>query len=125
MPEDVGHFGAENRVSERRPIVVLVTAPSADGAAKIARTLVEEHLAACVNIVPGIRSIYRWEGRVADDPEWLLVIKTGRRCFAELEARVLALHPYSVPEVIAVEIVEGSKPYLDWLVSVVSLHPVD
>jgi periplasmic divalent cation tolerance protein len=111
-------------VSERRPIVVLVTAPSADGAATIARTLVEEHLAACVNIVPGIRSIYRWEGQVAEDPEWLLVIKTECRRFGELEARVRALHPYSVPEVIAVEIVEGSKPYLDWLVGAVSLHGV-
>ncbi|HSD11158.1 MAG TPA: divalent-cation tolerance protein CutA [Candidatus Binatia bacterium] len=109
-------------MSEKLPIVVLVTAPSADGAAEIARALVEERLAACANIVPGVRSIYRWEERVADDSEWLLVIKTERTRFAELEARVRTLHAYSVPEVIAVEIVEGSKPYLDWLLGAVSVR---
>jgi periplasmic divalent cation tolerance protein len=104
-------------VSDKRAIVVLVTAGSADNAAQIARALVEERLAACANIVPGVRSIYRWEGRIADDSEWLLIIKTERTRFAELEARVRTLHAYSVPEVIAVEIVEGSKPYLDWLLA--------
>ncbi len=96
-------------------IVVLMTAGSAESAEKIARALVEERLAACVNVVPGIRSIYRWQGSVADDAEWLLVAKTARSCFAALEARVRALHSYEVPEVIAIEIVEGSAPYLDWL----------
>jgi periplasmic divalent cation tolerance protein len=102
-------------VSQIRPIVVLVTAGSADDAGRIARALVEERLAACANIVPGVRSIYRWEGRLVDDAEWLLVIKTERTRFAALEARVRALHTYTVPEVIALEIVEGSKPYLEWL----------
>ena len=103
-----------------KPIVVLVTAGSADNAAEIARALVGERLAACANIVPGVRSIYLWEGRIADDSEWLLLIKTERTRFAELEARVRTLHAYSVPEVIAIEIVEGSKPYLDWLLGAIA-----
>jgi periplasmic divalent cation tolerance protein len=105
----------EDRVSDKRPIVVLATAGSADEAGRIARALVEEGLAACANIVAGVRSIYRWEGRIVDDTEWLLVIKTEQARFAALEARVRALHSYTVPEVIAVEIVDGSKPYLEWL----------
>ena len=111
----VGFRATEEGVSSKRPIVVLVSAGSADNAGQIARALVEERLAACVSIVPGVRSIYRWEGQIVDDAEWLLVIKTERKRFAELEARVRALHAYTIPEVIALEIVEGSKPYLDWL----------
>jgi len=96
-------------------IVVLVTAGSAESAEKIARALVEERLAACVNVIPGIRSIYRWQGRVADDAEWLLVAKTGRSRFAELEARVRALHSYEVPEVIMLPVVGGAADYLAWI----------
>ena len=99
----------------RRGIVVLVTAGSRQTADTIARALVAERLAACVNVLPGIRSIYRWRRRVADDAEWLLLIKSRRSRFAALAARVHALHPYEVPEVVALEIVEGSAPYLRWL----------
>lgn len=102
-------------MSEQRPIVILVTAGSGENAEAIARALVDERLAACVNILPGMRSIYRWQGRIADDSELLLVIKTERGRFAAVESRVRALHTYEVAEVIALEIVEGSKPYLDWL----------
>ena len=102
-------------MTQKQPIVVLVTAGSADDAGRIARALVEERLAACANIVSGVRSIYRWEGRLVDDAEWLLFIKTERARFAALEARVRALHTYTVPEVIALEVVEGSEPYLEWL----------
>ena len=104
-------------MSEHEPIVVLVTAGSAENAEAIARALVEQRLAACVNVLSGVRSIYRWQGRVADDSEWLLVVKTERGHFAAVESRVRALHTYEVAEVIALEIVEGSKPYLDWLVA--------
>lgn len=97
------------------PIAVFVTAPSAEKAVAIGRTLVEERLAACVNIVPGLRSIYRWEGQVQDEPEVLLVIKTERSRFEALRARVVALHDYSCPEVIALEIATGHTPYLDWI----------
>lgn len=96
-------------------LVVLVTTPTPDRAAEIARALVEERLAACGNVVPGLRSIYRWEGRVQDDAEALLVLKTTRARFEALRARVLALHPYEVPEVIALPVEAGSAPYLAWL----------
>jgi periplasmic divalent cation tolerance protein len=96
-------------------IVVFVTAGSEAEAETIARALVEERLAACVNILPPIRSIYRWEGKVADDQEWLLFIKTRAQRFSAVEARVKALHSYQVPEVIALPIVQGAEGYLRWL----------
>jgi len=96
-------------------LVVLVTAPSAEAAAGIARALVEERLAACGNVVPGLRSIYRWEGKVHDDAEALLVLKTTRSRFPALRDRVLALHPYEVPEVLALPVEEGSEKYLAWV----------
>jgi periplasmic divalent cation tolerance protein len=96
-------------------LVVLVTAPTPERAAEIARALVEERLAACGNVVPGLRSIYRWEGKVQDEPEALLVLKTTRARFEALRARVLALHPYQVPEVIALPVEAGSAPYLAWI----------
>jgi periplasmic divalent cation tolerance protein len=98
-------------------IVVLVTTPTPERAAEIARTLVEERLAACGNVVPGLRSIYRWEGKVQEDAEALLLLKTTRGRFEALRERVLALHPYDVPEVIAVPVEAGSAPYLAWIAS--------
>ena len=97
-------------------VVVLVTTPSAEKAAQIARALVEEKLAACGNVLPGIRSIYRWEGKVQEDEEALLVLKAPRKRFEELRDRVLALHPYQVPEVIALPIEAGHDAYIDWIV---------
>ena len=96
-------------------IAILVTASSMDEAANIGRTLVEEGLAACANIVEGVRSIYRWKGEVCDDRECLMVIKTTAANFDAIEKRVRELHSYEVPEVIALTIVKGSKPYLDWV----------
>ncbi len=96
-------------------LVVLVTTPSPERAAEIARALVEERLAACGNVVPGLRSIYRWEGKVQDDAEALLVLKTTRARFEALRDRVLALHPYEVPEVIALPVEAGSAAYLAWI----------
>ncbi len=96
-------------------VVVFVTAPDADAAANLAKTLVTEKLVACVNIVPGLRSIYAWEGKVCDEVEVLCVMKTRRALFAAVRERVLALHPYEVPEIIALPLVEGSAPYLAWL----------
>ncbi|MDP2168585.1 MAG: divalent-cation tolerance protein CutA [Thermodesulfovibrionales bacterium] len=96
-------------------IVVFVTAPSEEEAAKMARALVEERLAACVNIIKGIRSIYRWEGKIVDDAEALMVIKTKKALFDALIKRVKELHAYSVPEVIAMPIAAGSEDYLGWL----------
>lgn len=97
------------------PIVVLVTCGSEEEAVRIARALVEESLAACANLVSPVRSIYRWEGKIWDEKEWLLIIKTQRQRFEELMERVEALHSYSVPEIISLPVVEGSVPYLRWL----------
>jgi periplasmic divalent cation tolerance protein len=96
-------------------LIVFVTAPSAEKAAAMARVLVEERLAACVNIVPAVRSIYRWEGKVFDEAEALMVVKTLRERFEELRARVVSLHEYSCPEVVALPIERGHEPYLRWL----------
>ena len=96
-------------------LVVLVTTPTPERAAEIARAVVEERLAACGNVVPGLRSIYRWEGKLQDEGEALLVLKTTRARFEALKERVLALHPYQVPEVIALPVQAGSAPYLAWI----------
>jgi periplasmic divalent cation tolerance protein len=97
------------------PLVVLVTASSPDEAARLARALVDERLAACVNVIPGLRSIYRWQGQVEEADEVLLIVKTARHLLAPLTERVRTLHSYSVPEVIALPITGGSAPYLEWL----------
>ena len=97
------------------PIIVLVTCGSEEEALKIANTLVEDHLAACVNLVSPIRSIYRWEGKVWDEKEWLLIIKTQKQRFGEVEKKVKSLHSYSVPEIISLPIIEGSSSYLNWI----------
>ena len=97
------------------PIAVLVTCGSEEEALKIANTLVQDHLAACVNLIAPIRSIYRWEGKIWDEKEWLLVIKTQKHRFEELEKRVKSLHSYSVPEIISLPITEGSSAYLNWI----------
>lgn len=96
-------------------LVVLVTTPTPERAAEIVRTLVEERLAACGNVVPGLRSIYRWEGEVQDEAEALLVLKTTRDRFGAMRERLLALHPYEVPEVLALAVEAGSATYLAWL----------
>jgi periplasmic divalent cation tolerance protein len=98
-------------------IVVLVTVGSAEEGERIAEALVGEQLAACVNLVGPIRSIYAWKGEVQRDEERLLIIKTRAARFADLERRVRALHSYDTPEVIALPISAGSQPYLDWLLS--------
>jgi periplasmic divalent cation tolerance protein len=96
-------------------VVVLCTCPDEETAKRIARTLVGERLAACVNILSGIRSIYRWQGNVESGVESLLIIKSRGAAYPEIEARVLELHPYELPEVIAVPITAGSTGYLSWI----------
>ncbi len=96
-------------------LVVLVTAPSAEKAAELGRVLVSERLAACANVLPGIRSIYWWDGKVQDEAEALVLLKTTRARFEALRDRVLALHPYQVPEVVALRIEAGSEKYLEWI----------
>ncbi len=97
--------------------VVVMTAPSEDVAASIAKTLVEEGLIACANLVPRVRSIYRWEGATHDEAETLVMMKTATARLARLVERVKALHPYSVPEVLELAVRSGSQPYLDWVLA--------
>jgi periplasmic divalent cation tolerance protein len=102
------------------PIVVLTTTDSPELAQQIATALVEAGEAACVNIVPGIRSIYRWEGQLYDEGELLLVIKSRAERFEEVRSRIRQLHSYQVPEVIALPIKTGDPEYLHWLSQVTS-----
>jgi periplasmic divalent cation tolerance protein len=96
-------------------IIVYVTAGSPAEGDRLARALVDERLAACVNRIATVQSVYRWEGKLEQSEEQLLIIKTQRRLFAALEKRVRALHSYSVPEIVALPIIEGSQDYLRWL----------
>ncbi len=96
-------------------VVVLVTAGSAEECGKIARSLVEKRLAACVNILGPVRSVYRWEGKVEDEQEHLMVMKTEQKRFGALRGEVERLHSYDTPEVICLPIAEGSEKYLNWL----------
>lgn len=101
-------------------IVVFITVSNEDEAAKIAKLLVEAKLAGCVNIIKNIRSIYIWQGKIEDEPEVLMIAKTEKKLFSALSAKVRELHSYTVPEIIALPIVEGSEDYLKWLKEVVS-----
>ena len=96
-------------------IVVLTTCDSEKDAEKLAHNLVEQHLAACVNILPKGRSVYRWEAKIEDTAEWLVLIKSRRDLFAVLRAEIQKVHTYEVPEIIALPIVDGAEPYLEWL----------
>ncbi len=95
--------------------IVLTTADSEDEAHTIARHLVEHQLAACVNIVPGIESIYRWQGKVESSREWLLLIKTTAEKFDGVRDAIQELHSYELPECVAIAIENGSAEYLDWI----------
>jgi periplasmic divalent cation tolerance protein len=133
-PPDPGHnrypFGADSMDSLRLPanaplryvagmptetLVVLCTLPDRSHAYRIAHTLIEEQLAACVNIIPGVSSVYRWRDKVHQDEEILLLIKTAQPVFDRLEQRIRALHPYELPEIIAVPVRTGQAEYLQWI----------
>src|SRR3954469_18287083 len=96
-------------------LLVLTTLPNPDAAAQVARTLVGEKLAACANILPAVRSIYRWQGQVQDEAETLVLIKTQRQHFQRRKNGVPERHPFEVPEVIALPLEAGRQPYLDWI----------
>jgi periplasmic divalent cation tolerance protein len=95
--------------------IVLVTAGSSEEAATIGRTLIEERLVACANIVPGIRSIYRWKGKIYDEQEFLIIIKTRTSHFEAVQKRVKELHSYEVPEIISFPVAQGLPQYLEWV----------
>jgi periplasmic divalent cation tolerance protein len=96
-------------------LLVLSNVPDEETAAKIARHLVEQRLVSCVNILPAVRSIYRWQNVVEETVEVTLLIKTVRSCYAEVESAIKSMHPYDVPEIIALSIAEGSPAYLEWI----------
>jgi periplasmic divalent cation tolerance protein len=96
-------------------IVVLMTAGNNEEAARLADMLIGAHLAACVQILPEMESVYRWQGKIERQPEVLLLAKTSRSKFDELEREVRALHSYETPEIVALPIIAGSTPYLEWL----------
>ncbi len=96
-------------------VLLYVTAPDREVAARVGRALVEERLAACANIVDGVRSIYRWEGRLQDEPETLLLAKTRADLAEAAIARVKALHPYTCPCIVALPLAAGHAPFLEWI----------
>ena len=98
-----------------KSVVVLVTAPTAEKAAEIGRAVVEEGLAACVNVLPECRSVYRWEGKLEHATEVPLLIKTTRGAYPELEQALRKSHPYELPEIVAVPVAAGLPDYLNWV----------
>lgn len=103
------------------PVVLLSTVATRDDAERIAQALVERRLAACVNVVPGVVSVYRWKGKVEKEGELLLVIKTRGERLEDLKGALLAgLHPYEVPELVVLPVAGGHAPYLDWIAENVS-----
>ena len=102
-------------------IIVLSTTNSIDSAKQIARMLVSENLAACVNIVDKIESIYRWQGKVVEDNEVLMLIKTQKSMFEQLKSKIEQVHPYSTPEIVSIDVAQGTKSYLDWIKSSTSV----
>ncbi|HEX8160765.1 MAG TPA: divalent-cation tolerance protein CutA [Pyrinomonadaceae bacterium] len=101
-------------------VVVLISAPNREEAARLAEMLVGARLAACVQILPEMESVYRWEGEVKREPEHLLLAKTTAGRFAAIEREVCALHSYDTPEIVALPVGEASAPYLEWLASSVA-----
>lgn len=97
--------------------LVLSTCPNGDVSQRLAQTLVEEKLAACVNVVPGLRSFYVWQGRAESSDEQLLIIKTRVHVYPQLEKRLQELHPYELPEILMIPVNAGLPPYLAWISS--------
>jgi periplasmic divalent cation tolerance protein len=96
-------------------LLVITTLPDAETAAELAKNVVGERLAACANLIPALRSIYKWQGKIQDENEVLILFKTRQAHYENLKARILELHPYEVPEVLAIPVEQGYAAYLDWL----------
>jgi len=108
-----GDRGPQPKLSGR--VVALSTVATAEDAERIARSLVERRVAACVNVVPGVVSVYRWKGEVCRDEERLLIVKTRAEKLPALREALLALHPYELPELVVLPVVAGHEPYLAWV----------
>ena len=103
------------KMGSRGVVVVLVTCPTQAAARRIAALAVDRRLAACVNLIPAVESVFRWQGKTKRCRETLLVIKTTAARFTRLTRAILAIHPYQVPEIIALPVAAGHPPYLDWV----------
>lgn len=103
-------------------IVIFITSGSEEEAKRLGRILVEEKLAACVNIIPGVESLYWWKGKIESSKEWMLVVKTQGKMVNRIVKRVKEIHSYEIPEVIALPIVEGNRDYLQWISDVLALR---
>ncbi len=101
--------------NENEYIIVLNTCPGSITAKQIAQDLVVNNLAACVNVVPAIQSYFKWGNQVKNETEYLLVIKTTKNQYTQIEKKIIALHPYELPEVVVVPVIDGSRAYLDWV----------
>ena len=97
-------------------LLVYCTLPDEASARNIARLVVSKHLAACCNIIPGVRSLYNWEGKLEETAEHLLLIKTLAKRYEQLEKEIKMIHPYTVPEIIATPLENASQAYLDWII---------
>lgn len=100
---------------QKKSIIVYCTVPSPESAEQIAVKLIQHKIAACCNIIPGLTSIYSWEGKIEKDSELLLMIKSTEENYKKIENEIINLHPYEVPEIISLEINEGSREYLNWI----------
>jgi periplasmic divalent cation tolerance protein len=116
-PQYPREFRPGDETHSMLPLLVLSTFPDADTARRIVRICVEERLAACGNLIPGVESIYRWKGKVETATEILVVFKTTSESYPKLEARIVELHPYEVPEVVAIPPSGGLPSYMEWIVN--------
>lgn len=113
--EETANSGDRHPTTDTSVVAVLVTVPDAETGVDLARAAVQERLAACGNVVPGLTSVYRWKGQVHQDRESLIIFKTTRESLEPLKKRLLDLHPYDVPEILALSISDGHLPYLRWV----------
>ncbi len=105
----------QKKTMEKHPQLILCTCPDRGCAENLANTVIEQRLAACVNILPGVSSVYRWQGKLESSDEILLLIKTHNHAYPDLEQLIRQLHPYELPEIIAVPIENGLPAYLNWI----------
>jgi periplasmic divalent cation tolerance protein len=102
---------------------IMTTVSSQEAAQRLAETLVQERLVACAQILGGVTSIYWWQGKIQQGGEWLCLFKSHQALYPQLEQRLLAIHPYDTPELVATELVNGSRAYFDWLGAVLGVNP--